>query len=234
MAQKIVIDGRFNGPPDSGNGGYVCGLVAKYVGGVAEVTLRAPPPLDRPLLVKAAGDGRVTVYDGESLVAEGRHAVLDIKAPAPPSLAAAEAAVAGYTGFKWHAFPTCFVCGPQREEEDGLRIFAGPLPDGGMVASPWTPDASLGDKDGLVRSEFLWAALDCPGYFALFGEVGKTAVLGRMTAELYRPVEPRQKYVIAAWDLGGEGRKRYAATAIFGSSGQLCAAAKQIWIEPQS
>lgn len=231
MTQTIIVDSRFNGPPDSGNGGYVCGLVANHIDGVAEVTLRAPPPLERPLALEAVGNGRVVLRDGETLVAEGRPAALDIEAPPPPSLDSAEAAVAGYSGFKRHVFPTCFVCGPQRKEKDGLRIFAGPLPDNGMVASPWTPDAWLGDDNDLVRPEFCWAVLDCPGYFALHGEEGPTAVLGRMTAEIYRPVAIGAKCVVIAWSLGGEGRKHYAGTAIFGPSGRLCAAAKQTWIE---
>ena len=231
MKKTILIDSRFNGPPDSGNGGYVCGLVANHIAGVAEVTLRAPPPLERPLALEAVGNGHMVLLDGETLVAEGRPAALEIEAPTPPSLTAAEAAVAGYAGFRHHVFPTCFVCGPQREEKDGLRVFAGPLPEGGMVASPWTPEDSLGDEYGLVRPEFHWAVLDCPGYFALYGEEGPTAVLGRMTAEIYRPVAIRETCVVTAWAMGGEGRKRYAGTAIFGQAGRLCAAAKQTWIE---
>ena len=47
--RAMIVPGRFNGPPDSGNGGYTCGLVAGLLGEVAEVTLRLPPPLDREL-----------------------------------------------------------------------------------------------------------------------------------------------------------------------------------------
>ena len=42
MTGTLVIGSRFCGPPDSGNGGYVCGLIADYLGGPAEVTLRKP------------------------------------------------------------------------------------------------------------------------------------------------------------------------------------------------
>jgi hypothetical protein len=44
--QTITIARRFRGPPNSGNGGYVCGMLARYITGAAEVTLRAPPPLE--------------------------------------------------------------------------------------------------------------------------------------------------------------------------------------------
>jgi len=46
---EIIIDKRYCGPPNSGNGGYVCGRLAQHIPGGAEVTLRAPPPLDKPL-----------------------------------------------------------------------------------------------------------------------------------------------------------------------------------------
>ena len=32
MSEQVVIERRFNGPPESGNGGYVCGVVAGLVG----------------------------------------------------------------------------------------------------------------------------------------------------------------------------------------------------------
>ncbi|HEY3542877.1 MAG TPA: ASCH domain-containing protein, partial [Gaiellaceae bacterium] len=48
----LVIAARYRGPARSGNGGYTCGLVAGLLGGSdVEVTLRAPPPLDRPLRI---------------------------------------------------------------------------------------------------------------------------------------------------------------------------------------
>jgi hypothetical protein len=31
----MIVPARYNGPPDSGNGGYTCGLVAAIVGEVA-------------------------------------------------------------------------------------------------------------------------------------------------------------------------------------------------------
>ena len=45
----MTIPRRFRGPPNSGNGGYVCGMLARNIAGAAEVTLRAPPPLETAL-----------------------------------------------------------------------------------------------------------------------------------------------------------------------------------------
>src|SRR5436190_4787386 len=46
---SIIIGKRYCGPPNSGNGGYVCGRLASHIPGDAEIMLRAPPPLDKPL-----------------------------------------------------------------------------------------------------------------------------------------------------------------------------------------
>jgi len=57
--QSITIERRFRGPPNSANGGYVCGLLAKGMDRGAEITLRAPPPLDTPLHLLAGADGSI-------------------------------------------------------------------------------------------------------------------------------------------------------------------------------
>src|SRR6266567_9252400 len=69
---SIIIDKRYCGPPNSGNGGYVCGRLARHIPGGAEVTLRAPPPLDTPLNAMAANDGTWELRDGAKIVATGR------------------------------------------------------------------------------------------------------------------------------------------------------------------
>src|SRR5207342_3763085 len=59
MTGSLVIAPRFCGPPDCGNGGYVCGLIAAYLDGQAEITLRRPPPLATPMAVDRDGQGSV-------------------------------------------------------------------------------------------------------------------------------------------------------------------------------
>ena len=44
MPETVRIENQFRGPPDSGNGGYVCGLLAEHIDGCAQVRLQAPPP----------------------------------------------------------------------------------------------------------------------------------------------------------------------------------------------
>jgi hypothetical protein len=48
MTASLVVAPRFCGPPGSANGGYACGLIAAYLDGQAEITLRRPPPLATP------------------------------------------------------------------------------------------------------------------------------------------------------------------------------------------
>lgn len=67
-ADTITIPGRFNGPRDSGNGGYAAGLLARHLGGIAEVSLRSPVPLDVGLRVETGDGGSVRLLDGETLV----------------------------------------------------------------------------------------------------------------------------------------------------------------------
>jgi len=67
---RIIIKSRFNGPPDSGNGGYVCGVVASALEGPSIVTLRKPPPLERELILETLDERHAVLRDGETVVGE--------------------------------------------------------------------------------------------------------------------------------------------------------------------
>lgn len=229
--ESFVIAERYCGPPRSGNGGYVCGRLARHVAGPAAVRLKAPPPLKVPLRVDRVDD-RACLLHGEALVAEARPAPLHLQVPASPSLAQAAQSAAGYPGFKAHAFPGCFVCGPNRMAGDGLRIFPGPLPGSSMLAAPWTPDASLSDGQGHVKPEFLWSALDCTGGFAVLPvPEGFAIVLGELTASVESELACGEPCIVIGWPMGTEGRKRLAGSALYTSSGRLVAKARAVWLE---
>jgi len=222
VVEHLTIEGRFNGPDGSANGGYTCGRIAALLGGRAEVTLRSPPPLERPLDVERDSD-LVRIVDGGKLIAEAAPVAFELEVPAPPSCEEAEAASARYPGFDEHAFPRCFVCGPEREPADGLRIFAGPLGDGRFAAT-WRPTE--------VSPELVWASLDCPGAIAVgFPDRGET-LLGRFAVAIDELPEPSESCVVTAWALGEDGRKLYAGTALHGERGRLLASARATWIAP--
>lgn len=157
----MVIEEQFRGPPGSANGGYACSTVARWVDGPAEVTLRVPPPLGRELTVVREED-RVSLPDGELLVAEARPTVVDVEVPEPVSLAEAERAAARCPWRDEHPYPTCFVCGPQREAGGGLYIFPGPVEGCSLFAAPWTPSFSLAGAEAQVRAEFVWGRWTAP------------------------------------------------------------------------
>ncbi|MGI8611657.1 MAG: hypothetical protein ACR2KH_05225 [Sphingomicrobium sp.] len=226
--QLLRIERRFHGPPDSGNGGYVAGLVARALGGSGcTVTLRQPPPLEVPLTLRSSPDG-AELFEGDRSIASAARAELALEIPPPPSLAEARAAQDRYVGHHRHHFPACFVCGPEREDGDGLRIFPGNAA-GGQVAASWTPADDLASRDGPVRTEFLWAALDCPGYFAVEESAG-LALLGRMTAVIERIPSAGEPLIISGWAISSEGRKHHVGTALHDDQGARLAYARSTWI----
>src|SRR5262245_37801689 len=227
---KIVIERRFHGPSNSGNGGYVCGRLAQFIGGTATVRLRVPPPLDVELDVRPSPKG-VALFHGDRLIAEAWPAELAMDIPAPPSAAEAEAASGSYPGFEFHRFPTCFVCGPQRRPGEGLRIFAGPVPGRQIVACVWTPDRALAPDGRTISPEFVSAALDCPGGFAFPHPAEGTILLGELTVQQFQPVLAGQRHVVAGWQILQDGRKHHTGTALFSESGTCLAAARGIWLE---
>jgi len=225
---EVVIERRYRGPPQSGNGGYSCGVVAEGVSGVATVTLRLPPPLDRPLTL--TGDGEQSrLTDGDRLLGEAIKSTLDLVVPEPPTLEAATEASRRYAGFESHPFPGCFVCGPEREPGDGLRLFPGPTGDTGTVATPWTPGESLTGPDGLIDRRHVWAALDCPSYFGLSSR--PRALLGRLTAAIDRLPEIGEPLVVIGWPIDADGRKSFAGSALASPDGEIFARGAATWIE---
>ena len=217
----MIIPPRFNGPPHSANGGYACGLISEALGGGFEVLLRHPPPLGVELDLVGH-----ELKQGDVVIAEARRmteSVLD--APEPVSLEDAEAASSRYPGFEHHAYPTCFTCGPERD--DGLGIFPGPV-DGreGVVAAPWTPREA--------RPEIVWAALDCPGGWAIDDFQREGVMLGTMGAAIAAMPPLGEPSVVIGWRIGEDGRKRFAGSALLSTGGDLLAAARSTWIVPST
>lgn len=230
-SELLVVSSRFCGPPKSGNGGYVCGRVAAHVSGSASVRLKTPPPLETELRIEASYS-EARLMQGSNVIAEAKAATLDLTPPAAPSFAEAEEAAKSYTGFTRHVFPRCFVCGPQRASGDGLRIFPGLTTSRSMVAAPWIPDPSLGNGSKVVRSEFLWAALDCTSGFAVLPiPEGKAIVLGELCVRIDDSITPSEKCIVIGWPLQFDGRKRFAGSAVFSSSGRPAAVGRATWIE---
>lgn len=226
----LTIERRFHGPPDSGNGGYVCGRLAEFIDGDAAVRLNVPPPLETEMAVHRL-DGAVELRDAETVVAQGRGCSVDLAVPDAPTFDEAVKASADYVGFKEHVYPTCFVCGPKRDPADGLCIFPGAVPERDLVAAPWLPHETLCGDSGVVADHFVWSALDCPGAFAFSRREGTWTVLGELFVHIDGQVHVNERCVLAAWHLGSDGRKHYAGSALFNESGDAAAVAKATWVE---
>ena len=243
---------RFCGPPVSGNGGWTAGAMAELVHGhlsrdhadhgdawpVVTVTLRRPPPLDTPVPATET-DGLTTAADGTGPVADARLSDGALTEVESVDVATARAAEASYAGWVSHPFTTCFTCGPDRAEGDGLRIFPGPVDDldGAVrVAAAWTPHPSTAEdwhtyEDDHRRASVpvTWAALDCPGGWA--GDLATNpAVLGRMTARIDALPVIGEEHVVVGHARGREGRKIFTAATLYDSDGRIVATAEHTWI----
>ncbi|WP_084965640.1 PaaI family thioesterase [Thermoactinospora rubra] len=228
----VTVPERFRGPAGIANGGWVSGTVAEALLGdhsTAEVTLHAPTPLDTELVLQHVANTASLSHDGRLLV-EAIPVAEDVEAPAFVPFNQAARAEAGFAGWRGHAFPECFVCG-LREPGDGLRIFPGPVEGSDVVAAGWRVPHTVVEEDG-VPVPVIGAVLDCVTGWAHFGP-GESALLGRLTLQVHRPVYPGGTYSVVGRATGREGRKLYGHSGIYEVDGTLVAAAKAVWIVPR-
>ena len=238
--ETLIVDGRYPGPPNMGHGGYVAGALVDRVGGAGDapvqVTLRRPVPLDVPLEVHRLEAGGVELRrDGEVIAEAGRaedpSVITGLDVPAPPTLDAARAAAGDSPSLYDNGrgvHPICFGCGNQRSDDEGLQVFAGPVDVGGrrQVAGVWRPGRDERTTDG-----WLLAALDCPGAFAFIAEGTRAGLLGRIVFQrlVEDAVDPNADHIVTGWQIGVDGRKMFAGTALFDGDGRCLAAAKATW-----
>ncbi len=234
MRETISVAAQFRGPPNSVNGGYACGVMGRLIEGPFRAVLRAPPPLDTPMvLIQDHAGVRLESLSGELI---GEASAADAAAiptpPLVPALAAASAAASGFPGLHRPFHPICFCCGDKVEEGVGLRVFTGQLAGAapGVVAGPWMPDPAFADADGLMPAEVVWAALDCPGSVSWVVSGAGGGLLGTMTGELIRRPAAGETCIVLAWPIEQSGRKRISGTALFTAAGELLARSHQVWI----
>jgi len=230
---QVTIARQFRGPPQSGNGGYVAGMLGRRFDGPSTAIIRAPVPLDIALLVEAREAG-YAMLDGETMVMEARAAsAADLpETPIPPGLEQARAAGARSPALDKPFHPTCFSCSVARAEGDGLRICNGQIEGAapGYSACVWTPHANFADADGLISTEVIWAALDCSGAICWSITGSPPGLLGTMTGEVVRRPRADEETIVMAWPIGVDGRKYFSGVALFDAHGALLARGRQIWI----
>jgi hypothetical protein len=182
------------------------------------------------MTVARAGEGLEMYLDGR-LVGRAEPAAVEMEVPSwSGELALGDDPVdAPGRPKEFRPFSTCFVCGKDREHPDGLCIHSRQVVgEETMVAAPWKLHAGLADEDGLIATEFLWAALDCPGYFAC--APGEAALLARLAVGVRAPLKAEGEATVIGWDRGRSGRKRRCGTAVFAPDGTLVAKAEGLWV----
>jgi len=230
MSTEIVVGQRFNGPPHSAHGGYICGLIAAATGANVRVRLYRPPQLDTEFTLTARPPDEWRVTDGKDTIATATQTTFRVQVPSAPTYVQAIDASLHFPGLKHDVFSNCFVCGKARQRGDGLRIFPGPLPNGLTFAAPWVPSSDLAGADGKVKPEFIWSVLDCPGYYASFTDL-HPALLGEFSVHIDRSVHVDEACIILSWPILVEGRKHKVGTALFDEKGERCAVGIATWVE---
>jgi hypothetical protein len=247
----LIIANRFNGPPGSAHGGWTAGQLAARVlgsdvesfGRAAQVTLRHPPPLGSRLQVSMESEdltpeGGVVLTFGGAVIAQATPVELDIAAVDPVSAEAASEAMARFAGLTEHPYPTCFACGVTRKDRDGLNLRPGPVRERpGTTATTWVPDATLAGAldtadagDNTAPAAAVWAALDCPGGWAV-DMPGRPLLLGRITAQVDALPLIGERCIVMGALLGRDGRKVHTATTVYDEDGRALARAAATWIE---
>lgn len=220
-----MIDRRFRGPRQSGNGGVSAGLAAGFVDGPASVRLRRPPALGKPLQLRRA-EGVVQVVDGEDVIMEAVAASYPVEPPIDDDVLERTFKRGTTPMPETHRAPECFVCGPR---EDGLRIFARHLPGTRVWSTVWIPDESVSSTGAAVDAHVVWGALDCPAGFAVvqggLAEVTFFPALAKLTATLERPVPVGRPVAVFGWPISEDERRVNGGTAIVDTHGAILASA---------
>lgn len=184
--------------------------------------------LEHAFQLERSPGGGVAMLDSDELIADANRATLEVSTPAAPDFETARVAARAFRGAPHHN-PGCFGCGPERRPGDGLGLAPVACGARDLVASPWIPDAQWADARGIVRPELVWAALDCPGAYALAHPT--MVLLGRIGARIDRLPRAGERLRALGWRLGREGRKLHVGTALVDEADVAIAVSLAVWIE---
>ena len=232
----ITVPDNYCGPSNVGNGGYMSALLARYIEGTAQINLRAPAPLDKPLTVEVFPENRARLRDGETLIAEGMAGEVNLTPPPAPDWEAAHAASLRSPMRTNHPYANCFGCGPERGPTEGLHIFSDQ--DNGQLTNigTWEPHAGLAPTGQPVPDEMIWIALDCGNgslpAIPAWERWGKNTlvVTGMISASIEGRVIVGERYTTRSWLVETDGRKTHMGTAVYDAQGGPVARARSLWM----
>ncbi|MBT1094525.1 hypothetical protein [Streptomyces sp. Tu102] len=235
-SDAIVVPELYVGYPEVAFGGYIAGVLAERSGArTVRVDFRGPVPVEVPVRIAETADEVVELGEAERPLAAARPAELPLEVPAAPSWDEADAAAERFRAAPPSGVVDCFGCG-LRTADRGLRVHGTPVPDLGLVASAWTPSHAFADADGLLPTQLVWGALDCPGHWAgrFLGTLRAGAVTASLTGTVLRPVVAGEPHISYAWLVSESGRKHTMGVALATAEGELCGVSEALWIDPKA
>ncbi|MFE4581709.1 hypothetical protein [Streptomyces chartreusis] len=235
-SDAIVVPELYVGYPEVAFGGYIAGVLAERSGArTVRVDFRGPVPVEVPVRIAETADEGVELGEAERPLAAARPAELPLEVPAAPSWDEADAAAERFRAAPPSGVVDCFGCG-LRTADRGLRVHGTPVPDRGLVASAWTPSHAFADADGLLPTQLVWGALDCPGHWAgrFLGTLRAGAVTASLTGTVLRPVVAGEPHISYAWLVSESGRKHTMGVALATAEGELCGVSEALWIDPKT
>lgn len=239
-ASGVVIGSLYNGAVNAANGGYICGLLARYIDGDAEVRINQSFPVEKVLQPVATAAGGIAMYLGDKLLGSARPTSVALNIPLPPDYETARRASENFVFLHNADVSGCYVCSPLRTPDQGLRVFIGALPGiaeravgENLVAAVWRPTPDLADAQNsrAIDNIYVWSVLDCPGVYALKLRYPASGilVLGSCAGSITRPLPIDQHYIVSSWQIAPAGeRKLHMGVAIHNTAGELMACAKQV------
>lgn len=236
----VAIGSLYNGAVNAANGGYICGLLASYIDGDAEVRINSSFPVEKSLQAVATAAGGIAMYLGDTLLGSARPTSVELDIPLPPDYETARRAGENFVFLHNADVRGCYVCSPLRTPDQGLRVFIGALPGiaeravgENLVAAVWrpTPDLANTRDSRAIDNIYVWSVLDCPGVYALKLRYPTSGilVLGSCAASIKRPLPVDQHYIVSSWQIAPAGeRKLHMGVAIHTTDGELMACARQV------
>lgn len=233
IAEPIRVGQWFQGPTDSGQGGWTAQRLASAIGEPVTVAIKRPIPLETDMTITPVADGWHLIDPSEPdqpvLVATPWEP--DFASTGPVSVADATDARSRFPLHDDHPVPVCFSCGANA---DSMQVHSGPLADG-RWATNWTVPTWAVDDAGTVDEGALWAAIDCAqAWYA--GNAGgrRHAVTVQLAVDVIAPLEAGATYSLVAWNgtypEAWDGRKRGAGGAVFANDGTCVARSSSFWI----
>jgi hypothetical protein len=247
LVRELYAAPGLDGPPGILQGGFSAGICVPIARAAdphgapltsLDARLHAPTPMGRTLQARvraadAAGRYEVETRDGDTLLVR---AEVELAGHEPAARAFDLLELAGVPApppTPQHAFPTCWVCGPEPTHPLGQRLHPRYHGDD-AIAIPWVADDALADRRGMIEPLVVSAVLDCPTVWASMGHVRSLGHRGALLAgyhlTMFRDAPTMEVLRTVARFDGADGRKIRARGALVDDEGVTYAVSSALHI----